>query len=435
MLQTLPAAVAADALASLSDGLDALLAVDLVGLDRDALLDVTRRFEQFKRRLPVADHALVAELRDRSVAREMCVVSDAALLRGLLRISPSEAKRRVRAAADLGPRRTFTGETLPPLFGRVAAAQAAGTISPEHARVITQTVDELPAAIAAVREAQVEADLVSHAACFDPVELAKLGRRMLDYLDPDGTLADDADQHRLRAFTLAVNRDGSSTPAGRFTPTLTLLIQTYLDALAGPRPANDHTPDPRRPEQRNHDAIEDGLTRLLRSGELPDTGGLPAMLILTATADDAVAGTGFARTAHGGLIPTSRALELAIDGRTVSVLFDAHGGVLDYGRSQRIVPRDLRLAIIARDKGCTFPGCDRPPPWSQAHHFREWAAGGPTSIGNCGLVCGFHHREFGRRGWLGIMVDGRPHWVPPAWIDPDQKPIRNTTHDPPLDLG
>jgi hypothetical protein len=107
MLQSPAATIATDALASLSAGLDALLAVDLVGLDRDALLDVTRRFEQFKRRLPVADHALVAELRDRSVAREMCVVSDAALLRGLLRISPSEAKRRVRAAADLGPRRTL----------------------------------------------------------------------------------------------------------------------------------------------------------------------------------------------------------------------------------------------------------------------------------------------------------------------------------------
>jgi hypothetical protein len=26
------------------------------------------------------------------------------------------------------------------------------------------------------------------------------------------------------------------------------------------------------------------------------------------------------------------------------------------------------------------------------------------------------------------MIDGTPHWRPPAWLDPDRIPIRNTTH-------
>jgi hypothetical protein len=76
-----------------------------------------------------------------------------------------------------------------------------------------------------------------------------------------------------------------------------------------------------------------------------------------------------------------------------------------------------------------FPGCDRPPAWTQAHHFTEWAKGGPTSLDNCGLVCGFHHREFTRHGWLSVFLDGRPHWIPPTWLDPDQTPKRNTMHD------
>jgi hypothetical protein len=28
------------------------------------------------------------------------------------------------------------------------------------------------------------------------------------------------------------------------------------------------------------------------------------------------------------------------------------------------------------------------------------------------------------------MINGIPHWIPPAYRDPEQKPIRNTLHDP-----
>jgi len=35
-------------------------------------------------------------------------------------------------------------------------------------------------------------------------------------------------------------------------------------------------------------------------------------------------------------------------------------------------------------------------------------------------------------GWRVDMTDGLPTWIPPAWIDPDQKPIRNRGHHPAL---
>ena len=92
--------------------------------------------------------------------------STAALLRGLLRITPGEAAGRVRAAADLGPRRGLTGEVLAPVFGRVAAAQAAGVISAEQARVITAAVDRFPHAVPGRVRGRVEATLVEHAALF-----------------------------------------------------------------------------------------------------------------------------------------------------------------------------------------------------------------------------------------------------------------------------
>ncbi|WP_242419678.1 HNH endonuclease signature motif containing protein, partial [Frankia sp. CpI1-P] len=35
-------------------------------------------------------------------------------------------------------------------------------------------------------------------------------------------------------------------------------------------------------------------------------------------------------------------------------------------------PPHLRRALAARDRGCTFPGCDRPPSWCEAHHVIHW---------------------------------------------------------------
>ena len=417
------------------DGLEAalaeLLTVDLGLLERDQLLDLLRRFEVFKRRLAVVDHAVVAELDDRGVARELCATSTAALLRGLLRISPREAARRVRAAANLGPRRGLSGSLAPPLFDDVAAAQAAGVISAEHAAVIITTIDKLPGAIAAEREAGLRAQLVEHATDFDPHQLATLARRIVEVLDPDGALTDDADHQRRRELTLSRNYDGSFSLAGHLTPECGARWQPLFDSLARPMPAHDGTPDPRRAPQRMHDAFE-LIPRLIQPGQLPDRGGLPVTLLLTATVEQVESGTGFATTGHGGLIPIRRAIDLAGEAQTLSVLFDAHGGVLDYGQARRIVPPAMRLAITARDKGCTFPGCDRPPAWTQANHFVEFAAGGSTSIDNCGLVCGYHHREFGRKGWRGEMINGRPHWIPPAWMDRERRPRRNTIHDPPL---
>jgi hypothetical protein len=66
----------------------------------------------------------------------------------------------------------------------------------------------------------------------------------------------------------------------------------------------------------------------------------------------------------------------------------------------------------------------------QAHHIRDFAKGGPTSIENGTLLCGFHHREFEALGWACQVIDGIPHWVAPAWIDPTQTPQRNRAHDP-----
>ena len=101
---------------------------------------------------------------------------------------------------------------------------------------------------------------------------------------------------------------------------------------------------------------------------------------------------------------------------------------LDIGRSTRIVPQGLRRALILRDGGCAFPGCDRPPLWCDAHHIDHWADGGPTSLCNTALLCVHHHDRVHRDGWTITMIDGLPWFIPPAWIDPEQRPRLNSRY-------
>ncbi len=85
--------------------------------------------------------------------------------------------------------------------------------------------------------------------------------------------------------------------------------------------------------------------------------------------------------------------------------------------------------MFARDKGCSYPGCDAPLSWTQAHHVTDFAKTKRTRVDDGTLVCRQNHALFEQMGWASIMLNDLPHWVPPAWVDPAQKPRRNTMHD------
>src|SRR5215475_15907616 len=96
------------AVKQLAAALDTLIELDLTQLDRDDLLELLRGLETQRRRLPVLDHALLAELDQRGVAGELAARDTRTLLRDVLRLSPREAKARYQAAVDLGPRHGIT---------------------------------------------------------------------------------------------------------------------------------------------------------------------------------------------------------------------------------------------------------------------------------------------------------------------------------------
>jgi hypothetical protein len=119
---------------------------------------------------------------------------------------------------------------------------------------------------------------------------------------------------------------------------------------------------------------------------------------------------------------TSR--RLARDASRVLMRQDADGNVIEVGDRTRTIPPALRRALHARDHGCRFPGCGLP--FTQGHHIRHWAQGGPTTLSNLTLLCRRHHRSVHEDGFqLTRLSDGELDFRMP-----DGQPLRNAPRPP-----
>ena len=394
--------------------------------DAELLAD-WQALETLRNMLAAAEHPMLLEAERRGLPHAHAATGTASFVRDLLHVDARDAAARVRAAHAAGPRRTLTGEPVEPEFPLVAAAQAAGVISPAHAQIVVRTVQQLPDPV--IDQAPgLEAELVASAMDFDPPALQKLATHRAAYLDQDGLLTDVAYRQRHRDLRIHQRVDGSGTVAIDATAELMERLLTVLDPLAKPRPETDGQKDPRTAGQRRHDGLLDLLVLAQRAETLPDIAGASTTVILTMTAEEWATGQGVTRTGHGALIPTSEAARWAGDTDTITVVTDEHGAVVGHTDKRRTHTRNQRLAMIARDKGCSFPGCDRPPQWTQAHLIVDYATGGPTTIDNGTLLCGHHHRNFQQLGWSCRMIDHVPHWTAPSRLDPSRTPRRNHAH-------
>ena len=121
------------------------------------------------------------------------------------------------------------------------------------------------------------------------------------------------------------------------------------------------------------------------------------------------------------------------------MVLDSRGVVLDLGRTIRLAPPHLRLAIGLRDGGCAFPGCTAPIFHCDLHHIAPWQDGGPTQPGNLVALCRVHHAliepvpaeqhddgtvEIPDQWQVRIDSRGLPEFIPPTALDPARTPIR-----------
>lgn len=424
-------------------------AADLGALDWDALplsdlLDGLDRLETVRRLAAASayDGAAAVNRRDQ---KDLGAASNR-VIADVVRISPAEAKRRIRLAGQLGPRTALTGQQLPPMFPATAAAWHAGTLDGEHIRVIDRFFHELPEHVAAPDAAKAEAFLAEQAALLRPDQLDKLASQLALQLNPDGVFS-DADRARKRGFTWCGGQGPDGMSIGRLiaTPELRAMLEAWMAKFGAPGMCNpnDQSPnvtgepdqptidrDSRSHAQRQHDA----LTALVR-GQLGDPRfgqhqGLPVAVIVSATLDQIHSGAGAAVTAGGTLIPMRDVIRMASHAWHYLCVFDQHSArPLYLGRAKRIASADQRLVLHVRDRGCTAPGCDMPGYLCEVHHVDEWADGGVTDIDKLTFACRRHHALITPGGWkTRKRKDGSTQWLPPP-----QLPLPggiNTYHHP-----
>jgi hypothetical protein len=436
-----------EAIMAALDVLDA--AVDELGeLNFDALttresLALLERTESVRRRLPVSEHKLINNLAHAATAEELGGKLSHAIAERTL-ISSAEATRRIKEAADLGPRRALTGEPLPPTLAGAAAAQKAGKLGTGQVAVIRRFYHQLPGWVDAATRDKAEADLAEQGTHYRPEQLAGLADTIADCLNPDGNFRDE-DRARRRGLTLSNQQpDLMSELRGYITPELRATLETVLAKLAAPgmcnpeddNPVVDGAPseeaiqrDTRSAGQRNHDGLLAALRAMVASGELGQHNGLPASIIVTTTLAELEAAAGQGLTGGGSILPMSDVIRLARHARHYLAIFDK-GKPLALYHTKRLASPAQRIVLYARDRGCSAPGCDVPGYYSEVHHVTPYAQCHTTDVNDLTFGCGCHHRLLKPGGWTTRKnAKGDTEWLPPPHLDHGQPRI-NTFHHP-----
>ncbi|MFJ6418277.1 HNH endonuclease [Paeniglutamicibacter sp. NPDC091659] len=132
-------------------------------------------------------------------------------------------------------------------------------------------------------------------------------------------------------------------------------------------------------------------------------------------------------TQHGLVVSPGDLRRELCNAGVIPIIFNGESQILDVGREQRFVPDYMRQAVLARDGGCIVPGCTVPPEHLEMCHIDGWADGGTTSIENSAPGCANHHHAFHTGQYKLVRNDhGLPAVILPKYVDPEQKPRRNT---------
>ena len=393
-------------MSELRSALDQLATMDLAGLDPDELVD-----DELLEGMPVLQSGLnqlaalmtrfvvVAERREAQRADGM--VSMKGWLTGHCRISG-------RAAGDL----VRDGRRLADLPA-LAAAYAAGAVTPAHVAVVTAALTPARVAVAetnGIDLATTDVVLSDAARALGPEDTAKAVRRWVAGIDPDGALDEAAGMPRV--FRMAVSAEGRVYLSGHLDPVGGEIVHTALEALMnGDRPADDV----RTHGQRMGHALVELGRQAVRSGELPTVRGAAAQVRVSIDWFALCAARGAPGVAGGelpfaGPIGPETARRLACDAGVTRLLTDPAGLPLDVGREQRTATAAIRRSLEQRDGHCVFTGCTVPAAWCDVHHVIHWAYGGLTSCENGALLCERHHTAVHEGGFRVARDPGTTDW-------------------------
>ena len=379
-------------------------------------------------------------------------------LRQKLKISRGEAKRRLRVGSSTMPSTLMTGEQAPPKLERLGAALTSSKISGQAATLIRDAMERVRPLASATDLAAMENQLTLQASESDIDGLREIIKRWEAILDPDGLEPTDEILRAKQGVFHRGKRQGLHRLEIAATPEQYEYLVTVMNTATNPRVKTTFAPEdgtpadptaaggtqaPAAPDTAGETPEQEwqGPTRpqkllqglvgacqiALSTDKLPSSGGHRPQVMINLDYKDLVDQIGASGHAvFGGLISPKTVRKMACDADLIPLVLGGKGEILDIGRAQRLFTPAQRRALVARDKGCAFPDCTMPAPWTEAHHIKFWEKhNGCTSVHNGVLLCSYHHHLLHDENWKIELRDGIPWFIPPRYIDPDQKPRRN----------
>jgi hypothetical protein len=407
---------AIEAVAMIDAGLDALGEASLWSMSTTDAGQLVIAVERIARRVSAAQVATLAQADRSGIANQTGASSTAVWLHNVADLPVGVGRARLALHRALATR---------PVVG---AAFDCGDIGLEAATAVCSAIDTLPGGVPAAMNAEIEVLLVDVARDEGTRAVVQRAIEIANRFDPDGFQQQEDSGRSRRWLHLSRQHDGTLKLGGCLDKEAGALVLAVLEPLAAPGPVNEGMSDMRLAEHRYADAFVQLCQ--LATPALPEVRGERPHMFVTTTLETLQRKTGCALgSLEGGYLISPGALRrIACDTNVIPVVLGSAGQLLDIGRSTRIVTQGLRRALIARDEGCAFPGCDRPPLWCDAHHVDHWADGGATSLCNLVLLCVHHHDRVHRDGWTITMIDSRPWFTPPAWLDPERRPRQNSRY-------
>ena len=400
---------------------EAVLAVAQSGSDAE-LVGLLSTCEAVVRRLDRVTVDAVAALDRRGAFTERGYTSPAAALSDLLGWERFESRRRVVAAEQVTPRTGLDGSVLPARLPATAHVFGAGQAGLRHVEVIARVLASKAAGrLSPAGWAAAEEQLAAKAELYTPTELQSWGTALVERLDQDGEEPDDRPPAQTNELFLTRLPGGGGKVRGRFDDAAMFdAIATVIDAHAKPLTADDD----RSMSERQAEALAEVCGYVLDHGEVPECGGRRPHVNVVIRLEDLENRARAACLDFGGPVAAEALRMLCCDAAVVPVVLNGTGQPLDVGRATRAIPDGLRRAVAARDLGCAHPGCGRPVSWCHCHHIVPWELGGETALSNLVMLCAAHHRQIHSTEWIIRIRDGLPEFIPPRWVDPEQRPRR-----------
>ena len=329
----------------------------------------------------------------------------------------------------------------------VGRALACGLLLPAAADAIRNGLGS-PSQGVAVADLTVAAEqLCDEAATLDADRLFRRARELRDLLDEAGIADREKRRRAQRGLKFWRRADGMGRLTWDLDPESCAVVGEIFDRVTspkrgGPRFVDEETQaeaDALRADERSTEQYaSDAFLQLLRQGVDADSsrmlGGNPPPVRVLVTAES------FAnRRGHGHVegeadpISIETVERIACSAGILPIAFDDEGQGMNLGREQRRFSHRQRIVMAARDGGCMWVGCDRPPSWTEAHHIEFWDRDhGSTDIDKGILLCKHHHLLAHDHHWE-ITRERGDYWlIPPPAVDAAQLPIRLPSKSPAL---